>query len=575
MYHGAWLKDFIVFLVAAGLIVPLFHRARIGAVLGFLLIGLFVGPFGLGRFAADHPWIEYVTIADRERVALFAELGIMFLLFMVGLELSPARLWSMRRLLLGVGGTQFVLSAVLIGCAVALTGVGPAPAIVLGLCLAMSSTAIVMQLLEEQGRTTTPVGRLAIAVLMFQDVMVAPVLVATEMLGREGQSIVAGLGGALLQAAVALVVLGGAGTLLLRPLFNIAGRTGSRELMIAMTLLIVVTMAAVTGQFGLSAGLGAFLAGVLLSDTEYRHHIEVDIAPVKGLLLGMFFISVGMTIDVWAAAAAIGPILIGVAGLFLLKAAALFAACRLFAVARPVAAEAAVLLGQGGEFAFVAIAIAGQNGVLPPPLAQFATVVVGLGMMLTPFAALLARRLGQRVERKQAAGDVPSPQEAELADHVVIGGFGRVGQIIGRLLDAEHVPFVAVDVDAKLVAEQRKLGRNVYFGDAGRPELLDRIGAGRACAFVATVNDPRAAEHMLRAARDRSDAPLFARAKDVDHALRLLKLGPVHVIPEALEASLQLGARVLEAIGLPDEAVAQRLESARAEELGRLDQPKN
>jgi CPA2 family monovalent cation:H+ antiporter-2 len=328
MQHGPWLKDFLVFLVAAGLIVPLFHHARIGAVLGFLLIGVVVGPYGLGRLVEDYPFIRYLTIEDRERVAPFAELGVMFLLFLIGLELSMARLWSLRRLMLGVGGLQFLLSAFLIAAVIALTGIDTAPAIVLGLCLAMSSTAIVMQLLEEQGRMATSLGQLALAILLFQDLMVAPVLFGTEMLGREGQSVLIGLGGALLQAAVAVIVIASVGYFALRPLFRIAGRTGSRELIMAMALLIVVATAAATGWFGLSVALGAFLAGLLLSETEYRHQIEIDLAPVKGLLLGLFFITVGMTIDVRAAWSQIGTILLAVAVLYALKAAVIFAYSR-------------------------------------------------------------------------------------------------------------------------------------------------------------------------------------------------------------------------------------------------------
>jgi CPA2 family monovalent cation:H+ antiporter-2 len=574
MQHGPWLKDFLVFLVAAGLIVPLFHRARIGAVLGFLLIGVVVGPNGLGRLADAHPWILYLTIEDRERVAPFAELGVMFLLFLIGLELSVARLWTLRRLMLGAGGLQFVLSAFAIGVAIALAGVDTAPAIVLGLCLAMSSTAIVMQLLEEQGRMATSLGQLALAILLFQDLMVAPVLFGTEMLGREGQSVLIGLGGALLQAALAVAIITSAGYFALRPLFRIAGQTGSRELMMAMALLIVVATAATTAWFGLSAALGAFLAGLLLSETEYRHQIEIDLAPVKGLLLGLFFITVGMTIDLRAAWNQIGLILAAVALLYLLKALVIFAVCSMMRIALPAAAEAAVLLAQAGEFGFVVVALGAANGVLQPPLAQFVIVVVGIGMVATPLFANLGRRLGQRLQHARDDEHAPGFDADGLADHVVIGGFGRVGQTVARLLDAENVPYVALDIGGHLVASQRRGGRAVFYGDAGRPELLERVGGRKARAFVVTVNAPYAAERMVAAARSvQADAKVFARAKDPEHAASLLQAGAVGVIPEAVEASLQLGGRLLEALGLPEEAVVQRLAVERAAELKRLDQP--
>lgn len=574
MQHGPWLKDFLVFLVAAGLVVPLFHRARIGAVLGFLLIGVVVGPYGLGRLVDDFPFVRFLTIEDRERVAPFAELGVMFLLFLVGLELSLARLWTLRRLMLGAGGLQFVLSAFAIAALMELFGIDTAPAIVLGLCLAMSSTAIVMQLLEEQGRMATSLGQLALAVLLFQDLMVAPVLFGTEMLGREGQSVLLGLGGALLQAAVAVALIVSVGYFALRPLFRIAGQTGSRELIMAMALLIVVATAGAMGWFGLSTALGAFLAGLLLSETEYRHQIEIDLAPVKGLLLGLFFITVGMTIDVRAAWNEIGAILLAVAALYVLKAAVLFAVCALLRIALPAAAEAAVLLAQAGEFAFVVVALGAANGVLSRELAQFATVVVGISMVVTPIAAAFGRRLGQRLQHSRDDVHAPDFDAASLADHVVIGGFGRVGQTIARLLEAENVPFVALDVSGALVAEQRKLGRAVFYGDAGRPEMLERVGGQRARAFVVTVNAPRAAERMVVAARSvQPEAKVFARAKDPEHAANLLQIGAVGVIPETVEASLQLGGRVLESLGLSTEAVAQRLAAARSEVCGGLECP--
>jgi monovalent cation:H+ antiporter-2, CPA2 family len=297
MHHEAWLKDVLVFLVAAGLIAPLFHRVRVGAVLGFLLIGVAVGPYGFGMLAADMPWLRYLTIEDRARVEPFAELGVMFLLFLVGIEMSVERLWSLRRFVAGIGSVQYLLSAVALGAALSLLGAPASAAIILGLGLAMSSIAVVMQLLEEQGRTATPLGQVAIAVLLFQDLMVAPVLFGVEILARGGD-VVLGLAYALLQAAIAIAALLVAGRFVLRPLFSVAARTGSRELIMAMTLLMVIGVAAATGYAGLSTALGAFLAGMLLAETEYRHQVEIDIAPFKGLLVGLFFITVGMSIDV-------------------------------------------------------------------------------------------------------------------------------------------------------------------------------------------------------------------------------------------------------------------------------------
>jgi monovalent cation:H+ antiporter-2, CPA2 family len=570
MQHETWLKDVLVFLVAAGLIVPLFHRARVGAVLGFLLIGIAVGPYGFGAIAADYPWLRYLTIEDRARAEPFAELGVMFLLFMIGIEMSIERLWSLRRFVAGIGSVQFLLSAIAFGAALSLLGAPGSAAIILGLGLAMSSTAVVMQLLEEQGRTSTPLGQVAIAVLLFQDLMVAPVLFGVEILARGGD-VVAGLARALLTAAAVIAAILVAGRFVMRPLFSVAGRTGSRELIMAMTLLMVIGVASVTGYAGLSTALGAFLAGVLLSETEYRHQIEIDTAPFKGLLVGLFFITVGMSIDVRVVWGAIGTVLLAVAVLLVVKAVILFAACRLFGVALGVTVEAAILLAQAGEFAFIVIALGRATGLVPGELAQAATAVVGISMILTPFLAMGARAMAGRIAQIEHRDHMPTNDQAEHTDHVVIGGYGRAGRLIGRLLQAENVPFVALDTNAALASEGRQRGEAVFFGDAARREFLHRAGAAGARAFVVTVNSPRAAERMVAAARkERPDAPVFARARDLAHASRLLRLGAVAVTPETVEASLQLGARVLEGLGVSEDAIARRLDHMRDEEFGRM-----
>jgi CPA2 family monovalent cation:H+ antiporter-2 len=570
MQHEAWLKDVLVFLVAAGLIVPLFHRARIGAVLGFLVIGIVVGPYGFGTLAADFPWLRYLTIEDRERVQPFAELGVMFLLFLIGIEMSVERLWSLRRFVAGIGSVQFLVSSVAFGVALSMFGASASAAALLGVGLAMSSTAVVMQLLEEQGRTATPLGQVAIAVLLFQDLMVAPVLFGGEILARGG-NVAAGLAIALLQAAVTVVAIVVAGRFALRPLFMVAARTGSRELIMAMTLLLVIGVASLTGYAGLSTALGAFLAGVLLSETEYRHQIEIDIAPFKGLLIGLFFITVGMTIDLRVIWAAIGNILLMVAVLLLVKAAILFAACRMFGVTLPVRVEAAILLAQAGEFAFIVVGLGRATGLVPDGFSVAATAVIGISMMLTPLLAFGARALAARLQPIEHRDHMPSEDQIQATDHVIIGGYGRVGQVIGRLLRAENVPFVALDTNAEVATDGAKRGEQVFFGDASRHEFLRRAGAAGARAFVVTVNSSRAAERMVVAARkERPDVPVFARARDPAHAVRLLKLGAIEVTPETVEASLQLGARVLEGLGVPDEAIARRLDDMREKELARI-----
>jgi CPA2 family monovalent cation:H+ antiporter-2 len=569
--HGPWLKDVLVFLAAAGIVVPLFHRARIGAVLGFLIVGIVVGPYGFGQHAADYPWLRYLTIEDRERVETLAELGVIFLLFLIGLELSVTRLWALRRYVVGVGGLQFVLSALAIGAAVATVGGDRSAAIVLGLGLAMSSTAIVMQLLEDASRSATPVGRIALSVLLFQDLMVAPVLFVVGVLGRGDQNVALALVGALLQAALVVAVIIVVGRYLLQPVFRFAAQTGSRELILAMTLFMLIGIAAATGRAGLSTALGAFLAGLLLSETEYRHQVEIDLAPFKGLLIGLFFISVGMLIDIRALVRQIDVIAVAVVALLVVKGIILFATSRLLGVRAAAASEVAILLAQAGEFAFVVIALGRSGELMTAEAAQLAAAVVALSMMVTPLCAYCGRWVGRRMQHVDHGQHMPDEEARELVDHVVIGGYGRVGQMIARLLATEKVPFVALDTNGELVSEHRKRGHLVYFGDAARAEFLERVGAARARAFVVTVDDAAAAERMVAAAREqRRDALVYARALDAEHAAKLLALGAVHVIPEAVEASLQLGARLLEGLGLSEESVVRRLDELREQELARL-----
>lgn len=358
---------------------------------------------------------------------------------------------------------------------------------------------------------------------------------------------------------------------MVRPLLHSAVRAGSRDLIMAIALLVLVASAVATGLSGLSVALGAFLAGLLLSDSEARHNIEVDLEPFKGLLLGIFFITVGTNVDLFAVAPDIGWILLGVAVLMVGKAAIAYGAARAFGVQRAVAAEVALLLSQAGEFAFVVIGVAQAGALLTPRLAAGAIAVVGLSMMATPLVALLGRHLAERLRNADHGRQEPLPDPDEFEGHVVIGGCGRVGQIIMRTLEAENVPYVGLDTNGDTVGELRAKGHAVYYGDAGRPELLERLGADRARAFVVTVNNPRAAERMVAAARRiNPQAPVFARATDSAHAARLVALGAVSVIPETIEASLQLAARVLEQLELPEEAIDQRVAALRDAEVGRL-----
>ncbi len=561
--NEALLKDAFVYLIATGVLVPLFYRARIGAVVGFIAIGAALGPHGLGSFAGDWPLVRFVTISSAERVAPFGELGVVFLLFLLGLEFSARRLWALRREVFGVGWLQVLFCGVPLALLAVLLGFPAGLALVLGFALALSSTAVVTQLLISEHRALAPVGQLVIAVLLFQDLMVVPILLATELIGTPDASVLNLVLGALAKAAGAVAAILVAGRYLLAPLVAAAANTGSRELIMAITLVVVVGTATMTHAAGLSGALGAFLAGMLLSETAYRHQIEVDLEPFKGLLIGVFFVTVGMSVEFATVLPRLGLILLATVAILAVKVAFTYLATRVMAVDRPAAAEASILLAQTGEFAFVVLGLLAAKGTLSSSDAGAIVAVVGLTLAATPLLARFGYGLGARLER-EAHEELKAVAVTEQKGHVVIGGFGRVGRIVAETLERENVPFVAVDKDPRRVAVERAAGRPVFFGDAGRLEILERLGGESASAFVVTLDSPQEAEAMVRAARTHwPRAVVVARAKDAGHARRLWTLGVRGVIPEAVEASLQLTSQLLQELGLPDEVVARRVEEAR------------
>lgn len=570
MLHAEGLKSILIFLVAAGIVVPLLHRLRLGTVLGFLLIGLALGPYGLGLLADRFPWIKYVTFDDPARAEPLAELGIVFLLFLLGMELSLQRLWQLRRYVLGVGAIQVVVSTFAIGAVIRWSGLPPPTGIIIGMCFALSSTAIVMQLLIDQHRAAAPVGRIALSVLLFQDLMVVPILFIIGILEARnaGEREIVDLLMPFAQALTAVVLIMVIGKYIVTPLMRSAARTGSRELIMAISLVIVVGISAATGASGLSVALGAFLAGLLLSESEYRHQIEVDLDPFKGLLLGIFFVTVGMLVDLHVVWRHLGWIVLALVALIAIKAGVLYGAARLFRVARPQAAEVALLLAQAGEFAFIVIGLARGKGLLQPDIATSAIAVAGLSMMVTPLLAIAARRIGEYLEPLDHDDQTPDEEVAELRDHVVIGGFGRVGQTVARVLDSENVPWVALDTHGHVVTEHRERGRMVYFGDASRRELLERAGAKRARAFVVTLSGAEQTERMVaEILKLRPKASVLARARDAEHAARLMRLGCHGAIPETVEASLQLAGRLLEALDFPEDVATLRITDIRIKEV--------
>jgi CPA2 family monovalent cation:H+ antiporter-2 len=569
-HHGLpYLREILIFLAAAGLVLPVALRLRVNPVLGYLAVGGAIGPFGLGLWAADMPLLSHLVISDLEGVRTLAELGIIFLLFTIGLELSLDRLWAMRRLVFGLGGLQVCVTAAAIA-AIALAFGNPVPAAtVFGAALALSSTAIAIQILVQSRRLATPLGRTSFSILLLQDLAVVPIMLLVGMLAAQpGGGVAAEVAAALAKAALAIGAIYALGRLVLRPVLHLVAQARSREMFMAAILLVALGTALMTAAAGLSMALGAFLAGLLLAETEYRHEIEVDLEPFKGLMLGLFFVSVGMGID-WRLVAEMPVRLIAsVVGLIALKAAIVAALCRAFGLPRHTAIEAGLLLGQAGEFAFIVIGMALTLGLVQDAAGQFMLIVAGLSMLATPPVAALARRAAAGLERSASAAAAVEPIEP-LDGHVVVAGFGRVGRMLAAALQAEAVPFVAVDPDPGTVARGRADGLPVFFGDASRLDMLERAHVAAAAGVVITMDDFAAAERIVRGIRLRwSSVPIYVRARDSAHARLLIAAGASSAVPETVEASLQLAGRVLEGLGVDEDIVRRRLEHQRALDAG-------
>ena len=547
-------KDVVLFLATAGIVVPLFRRWRISPVLGFLGAGVLLGPSGLGALGAHAPWVAELTINSPRELAQLGELGVVFLMFMIGLELSWARLWLMRRYVFGLGALQVLGCGLIVGLTSYLLGASPAAAAAVGAAMALSSTAVVMPILTENRRQHVQAGRVTFAVLLFQDLAVAPILITLSLLGREDG---AGLSPDLLLSfapAVAVVAgLVGFGRFLLRPMMRSVAKARSEELFMAACLLVVLGSGLLAAFAGLSMALGAFVAGLLLAETEFRHQVEQVIEPFKGLLLGLFFLAAGIGLDV-------GLILeeplqvAGVTfGLMGLNAALIFGLARGFGLKWRSAVETALLLAASGEFAFVILGSAMTQGLVPDALGQSLLVSATLSMMCIPALAAL----GLRIAGRAVAGVAEAAGPGETGEgRILLVGFGRVGRLVGEMLDRHGLPWSAIDQDAGVVERGRRAGHSLFFGDAQRPGFLERCGLDSARALVVTADadadDLGAVEALVSLVRDRRpDLTIVARARDSLQALRLYDLGVSDAVPETVEASLQLSEAVLLGVGLP------------------------
>jgi len=527
------LSNAVVYLGAAVLAVPLARRLGLGAVLGYLLAGMAIGPWGLK------------LITQVETILHFSEFGVVLLLFVIGLELDPARLWSMRRPIFGWGAAQVLgVAAVLFGAAL-LLGVAWQAALVGALGLSLSSTAIALATLGERNLMGTPAGQAGFAILLFQDIAAIPMIALIPLLGvAAGDS---GGDGWLGAARLAGVILGVivAGRFLVRPALRIIAKTGMREIFTAFALLLVIAISLLMQWVGMSMALGAFMAGVLLADSEYRHALETDLEPFKGLLLGLFFIAVGMSVDFGVFVSRPWLILGLVLGFLLLKLAVLFALAHRFGIARGQRWLFAFLLSQGGEFAFVVFGAAGAARVFTPETGSILVAVVALSMVTTPLLLLLYDKLlepryhGQN--QRRSFDDIDDNE-----GHVIIAGFGRFGQIIGRLLHANRVPLTVLDHDPDQIELLRRFGFKVFYGDATRIDLLQAAGAAKARALVLAIDDIEDSLALADALRENfPELPILARARNVTHYYQLMDRGVTIIERETFESALQLGRRAL------------------------------
>ena len=538
-----------VYFAAAVLAVMAAHRLGLGSVAGYLLAGIAIGPWGLK------------LVQQPEAIRAFAELGVVFLLFVIGLELEPHRLWSMRTRLIGLGLSQVLGSIALIAGVALMLGLDLRVAVIAGMALSLSSTALALQPLNERGALGTQGGQATFAVLLFQDIAVIPMLAVLPLLGLAG-----GWSGFSWQGvgfAVAVVV----GTLVLghfsaRPVFRHIARTRLREIFTAFALLLVLGIALVFEKAGLSMALGAFLAGVLLAESEYRHEIEAAIEPFKGLLLGLFFISVGMTVDFTVLLARPWFVVGLIVGLFVLKSvvlAIIATRARLPASERPLFI---LLIAQGGEFAFVILGLSAANDAIPDQIAQALTLAVTLSMLLTPFLLVVHDRL---IAPRFTDATAPRPAEEPQPGKVIVAGLGRVGQVVARLLNASGFHPTVLDDDPDHVEQSRQFGFRVFYGDATRLDLLHAAGAGNADLLVIALDDREAITRLARIARTHFPRlRIIARARDMRHMFELRDLGVEMIERETWLSALQLGETAL-AVATQDPERAHRATRAFAE----------
>ena len=541
------ISDLLIILGAAGIVIPAFARLRITPIIGFILVGIMVGPMGLGSLVPRYPMLEWVTITNPEAIHPIGEYGIILLLFSIGLELSFRRLWKMRRLVFGVGAAQLFGAGLIIAAGLYLFGYGATAAIGIGVALALSSTALVLPI----SGTHSAVGKSALAMLLFEDLAIVPIIFVLGALAPQvGTDSWTGLVTILWQGTLVIIGMLVLGRFFLPRLFGQAARTKSPELFVSISLLVVIVASLATGAVGLSPIVGAMIAGLLIAETDYHSEVEVMTAPFKGLALGVFLISIGMQVDLRFVAANWVALVGAVSAVVFIKASVTAALLKLNGARTGTATETGVLMGSPSETTLIVLGAAGAAQIIDAAAINFWQVATAIGLTITPILARIGHDMARRLELRESDDEVHEQDPMQEPQTVVIG-FGRVGKLVADMLTTHGQPYVAVESNVDAVTAARRGGYKVVYGDISRPETLDKLGLGHAKALILTMDQPVLAEHIVKRVRQwLPEITIVARARDPDHAARLYQAGATDAVPETLESSLQLSEAVLVDLGV-------------------------
>lgn len=549
IHTGETISDIVVILGAAGIVIPAFARFRITPIIGFILVGILVGPFGLGALVSRYPMLEWFTITDQDDFKAIGEYGIILLLFSIGLELSFKRLWKMRRLVFGVGAAQLLGAGLLIGCGLYAAGYGLTAAAGIGIALALSSTALVLPI----SGTKSAVGQSALAMLLFEDLAIVPIIFVLAALAPQvgGANVWDDVIRALWQGGLVIIAMLVLGRFLLPSLFGQAARTKSPELFVSVSLLVVIVCSLATSAAGLSPIVGAIIAGLLIAETDYHAEVEVMTAPFKGLALGVFLISIGMQIDLRFVAENWTTLLGAVGAVVVVKAGVTAALLKLNGARTGTATETGVLMASPSETTLIVLGAAGAAQIISSDTINFWQVATAIGLTITPILARVGRDMSRRIELRAPDDEAREQVETNEARTIILG-FGRVGRLVADMLRVHNQPYLAIESNVDAVTEARREGYKVVYGDVSRPDTLDKLSLGHARALILTMDHPVLAEHIVKRVRAWiPDLTIVARARDPDHAARLYKAGATDAVPETLESSLQLSEAMLVDLGVP------------------------